>query len=368
MIVALLLLLLAQNTDSPRTQPAKLPTGKYTTLKISGDLDTELYLRSISTELDKLRAAPLVILELDGNRARTDLVARLATRIATNSPPVAVYLKDTFDKQVGTGQALLAGSARACFIDPETRIRFSLPDDLRFLAAPETAWESIEQEATGPLWRKLSQQNADLTLPPLLLHPQRDTWAVPVTASEAWKLSPASPAGGQSGPEPRQIAWAQDSRIDIDADTAVALRLATGKTTSAAPILTACGLSPRSSSSRISIESKFPAAAAALPRILDDAKLALRRIASTLTLKSPDRTLTADDYRKAGQSALTQISTASRELDRAESLLADYPELNRRPTTEKPSRTDKGPFRPIIESLRKDLDKHRTTARDFASR
>ncbi len=353
--------------NPPAAKQPRLPSGKYAVLKISGDLDTDFYLRAICSELDRLHDNSLLILELDGDRARPDLVARLGARIANSSPPVAVLLKDTRDKHVGVGQAFLGGFVKACYMDPGTRITSAADDDLSYLAPSDTNWESTEQSMTGPLWRHLTQQHADQSLPPLLLHP-RDVWAIPSSPGEPWKLSQAAPAGGQSGPQPRQVSWTEGSRIDIDAETAVALRLCAGAAQSLTPLLTDSNLSPRSTGTRHAIESKFADTAATVSRILDDAKLSLRKISNTLAVKSPDRTTTADDYRRAGQSALTQVDTLARELDRADSLLAEYPELSRRRPSEKPSRTDKGPFRPTLDGLRKDLDKLRTTARDFASR
>lgn len=379
MILPVLVLALPQPaTEPPRNGPPpaaqppapKLANGKYAIVKVSGDINTDLFTRQIAAELDRAKDNALIILELDGNRARFDLVAGLGQRIATNTPPVAVLLKDSRDKRVGVGQALLGGFVKACFIDPDTHIASAAGDDLGYLAPPDTARESINQELTGALWRKLTDLHADQTLPPLLLSPQRDTWAVPITAVDPWKLSSSAPAGGQSGPQPRQIAWKDGGRIDIDADTAVALRLCAGEARSMAPLLIASNLSPRSTSPKRTIESSFASATQTIARTLDDAKLAVRRISTTLTLKSTDRTLTGEDYRRAGQSALDQIARAAAELDRAESLLADYPELSRRPgaPSKGDSAADKGPHRPVIDSLRKDLDKHRTTARDFSSR
>ena len=354
--------------STPNQPTTKLPSGKYAILKVSGDIDTDLFLRQVAAELDRARSTSLIILELDGNRARPDLIARLGQRLSTNTPPVAILLKDSTDHRVGIGQAMLAGFVKHSFIDPDTRIASSDSDDIRTLAPSDTSCESIEQAITGPLWRRLTELGGDQSLPPLLIAPSRDMWAVPVKPGEPWKLSPNAPAGGQSGPSPRQITWKDPARIELDAETAIGLRLFAGEARSMAPILTASNLSPRSTSTKRSIESSLPSAAATIPRILDDAKLALRRIATTLSIKPSDRTITTADYRRAGQSAQEQIARLEHELDRVESILADYPELNRTGATEKAARSDKGPWRPTIDALRKDLDKHRTTARDFASR
>jgi hypothetical protein len=357
----------APSSATPPLQPPKLPTARFHILRITGELDSDLFLRTILTELDSLRSLPLVVLELDGNRARPDLTARLGQRLATQSPPIALFLKDSIDKRVALPYALLSGFTPHCFIDPVTRIESD--DSLRHLAPSDLNWDSIDQDLSGALWRKLTSLDADQSLPLLLLAPSADTYAVPVRAGEPWKLSSSPPAAGQAGPQPRQIIWKDPVRITIDAQTAIGLRLCAGEARSMAPILTAAGLSPRSSSSRRTPESGLPAARALLSGILDESKLALRRIHTTLSTKPPDRPMTTSDFRRIGQSALDQIARLHADLDRAESLLADYPELNHRAPGDKPLRpSDKGEFRPILDSLRKDLDKHRTTARDFASR
>jgi hypothetical protein len=351
----------------PAPTPTKLPTGACTLVKASGDLDSDHFLRTIFAELDRARGVSLIILELDGNRARPDLVARLGDRLDSNIPPVAVLLRDTSDKKVGIGQALLGGFVKHCFIDEATRIASTPEDDIRYLAPSDTKWELVEQQATGPLWRKLTDLNADQSLPQILLSPSRDNWAVPVTPGTPWKLSPISPAGGQSGPQPRQIAWGDTARTEIDAEAAIGLRLCADRAASPAPILVASGLSPRSTTSKRSIKSDYPDAAESIERTVEDARLAVRRIASTVSIRPSRAVPTTEDYRRAGNNALIQIDRVVRELDRADSLLSDFPELNRRRNGPS-SRSDKGPWRPAMDAIRKDLDTYRTTARDLSSR
>ena len=365
MILTCLLLPALLAPAQPEAKPAPLPTGRYTVLKISGDLDSDHIARTTAAELDRARGVPLVILELDGNRSRPDVITKIGARIKSGQPAVAVWLRDPVDKHVGVGQVMLGAFATMCFIDPDTRIMAEPADDLRWQAPADTSWETVEQEVTGPLWARLSKLGGDQTLPRVLYAPAQDAWAVPVSMDKPWVLSSAAPAGGTRGPQPQQVVWGMGPRIELDSEAATGLRLCDDLAKSPNVILSSAGLSPRSARSNRSIESGLSEAAKRIARVLDDVKVANRRITTMLAMKPGAARPTAEDYRRAGQSALDQVDRALRELDKADTLLSEFPELNR--TREKASpRT--GPLRTAIDALRKDLDKHRTTARDFASR
>lgn len=350
-------------------EPTKPPiTGRYIVLKVSGDLDSEQLASSFSAELDSLKDARLLIIELDGNRSRLDLVAKLGARIKACTTPTSILLKDSVDKKVGLGQLLLGAYAKSCFIDPATQVAATPTDDLRILAPAATSWESIEREVSGSVWTRLGDRSADQSIARALIAPHEDWWVIPGLDPQPWKLSATSPAGGQSGPAPHQIIWATTAgptRISIPAESAAGLRLCTAQTKTLASILADATLSIRSARTNRSISSGLNDAAATLPRIVDDAKLAARKVATTLTIKStPSRPTPIDDYRKAGKSALDQIELIQKTLDRADSLLADFPELERR---QSPA-PKKLVWKPAIEEARKDLEKHRLIARDFATR
>lgn len=350
-------------------EPAKaLVTGRYVVLKIAGDLDSEHIAASFSTELDAIKDARLIVVELDGNRSRLDVVAKLGARIKSSPTPVSVLLKDAVDKKVGLGQLLLGVYAKSCFIDPDTEIAATPVDDLRNLAPATISWDSIDRDVSGATWTRLGERSADQALAKALLSPHEDWWAVPGVEEQAWKLSSAAPAGGQSGPAPRQVIWATTTgmtRINLDAQSATGLRLCNSQAKNITPILADAGLSLRSTRTNKSISNGFNEAATSLTRIVEDSKLAVRKVVSTLTIKSTStRPTPAEDYRKAGKAALDQIDRIQKDLDRADALLSDYPELERRqtPVPKKPV------WKAAIEGIRKDLDKHRVTARDFATR
>src|SRR6185436_7861590 len=57
-------------------QPEKpAPVGRFVVIKAPGDLDNDRFAASITSELESAKGSSLIILELDGNKARPDLVA-----------------------------------------------------------------------------------------------------------------------------------------------------------------------------------------------------------------------------------------------------------------------------------------------------
>ncbi len=358
-------LILAASLAQP--EPAKT-TGRYTVLKASGDLDNDRFCQSIATELDAIKDSVLIIIELDGNRARPDLVARLGAKLKSNPTPVSILLKDAVDKKVGIGQLLLGFYAKSCFIDPATDIAAASNDDLKSLAPPSTSWEPIERDISGIAWTRLGERSADQALARALTAPHEDWFVVPDLDKHPWRLSQTLPAGGQSGAQPHQIIWAAASgldRITIKADTAVGLALCANKVQNLTPVLADANLSIRSTRSNKSVSNGLGDASASVSRILEDSKLAARKVVTTLTVKSnPNRPTPAEEYRKASKAALTQIEKASLDLDRAEALLSDYPEIDRRASTN----PKKPALKAAIEAIRKDLEKHRVIARDFGTR
>src|ERR1043165_2210194 len=364
--IAALFMLQPQPADPAQKPPVR---GRYTVIKITGDLDSDRLVTAFGAELDSAKDANLIVIELDGNRARLDVVSKLGARIKASPAPVSVLLKDSVDKKVGVGELLLGPYASACYIDPSTTIEETPAADIRFLAPADTSWESVERDVTGALWTRLGQRQADQTLSQVLLSGRNDWWVVPSEGEHPWRLAQQAPAGGQSGAQPHQFIWASSSgpTVRFDADSAIGLRVCDAKAPNMNPILADAHLMARSTRSNRTITSGLADAQAAASRILDDAKLAVRRIGNTLTVKGTQaHPATPDDYRAAGKSALDQIERASRELERVEKMLAAYPELERRPGT--PAKKSPGPVRATVDSLRKELDKHKTAARDFQTR
>lgn len=359
-------LILAASVAQP--EPAR-PTGRYTVLKVSGDLDNDYLCKAITTELESTKDCSLIVLELDGNRARPDLVAKLGAKLKGNPTPITVLLKDTTDKKVGVGQLLLGFYAKSCFIDPTTEIAAASGDDLKPLGPPSTSWDAIAREIEGAVWTRLGERNADRGLAHALTAPREDWFALPGTdVHQPWRCSPATPAITQSNTPPRQVIWATStgvSRITINPETAIGLAICSAKAQNTTPLLADANLSIRSTRTDRTITNGLSEAAASMTRIIEDAKLAARKISTTLTVKStPTRPASPQEYRKAAQAALDQIDKAQRDLDRADALLSDYPELERRqsPNPKKPV------LKGSIDAIRKDLEKHRLTARDFGSR
>src|SRR6516164_481099 len=101
LIATLLSLILAGQPTPEHTAHAQKTQGRYAVIKLTGDLDSEHMVNAFGKELDEAKDANLIILEVDGNRSRTDLVAKLGARIKGSHAPVSVLLKDAVDKRVG---------------------------------------------------------------------------------------------------------------------------------------------------------------------------------------------------------------------------------------------------------------------------
>jgi hypothetical protein len=297
-------------------------------------------------------------------------VAKLGARIKGSHAPVSVLLKDAVDKRVGVGQLILGAYAKNCYIDPATEVIDDPTTKISYLAPPDTQWDAIEREITGVLWTRLGERDADQALSQVLLSAHHDWWSIPVESGKAWRLAEAAPAGGQEGPPPRQLVWANTggiTAIHMYPDTAVGLRLCIAKVPNTNAILTDAGLATQSTRTNRSVTSGLTEALSTANRTLDDVRLSLRRIGTTLAVKNTaTKPASKDDYHLAGNNAMGMIDRSSKDLEKVETLLADYPELERRLGVN--AKKTPGPVRSAIDELRKELDKVKVIARDFQTR
>ncbi len=351
-------------TSAPRRQSG-LPTGRIWHLKLSGDLDCERLARDFAAQLERAASdrggAALVVVELDGNRARPDLVLATGRRLAECRVRTAAYLADSRDHQVGLGQALLGALCTDAFIAPDTRIIHAPADDLRALAPADTDWERIAEQLAAEAGPRIESRAGDPGLASILLDARSSAWFV--ASSEGERIETAQPSGagtqfiffGASGLE----------RLDIDAPLAASLRLVRAASPGVARMVTDLGAKGGASRSRAECSSGLTDAERRLGRSMDDLAVALEQIEESLRVTSAklDRRPLPIDYRKAGEAALVRIAAAERNLSGAEALAAEYPELMREesaaPSASRPR---------VLANLRRDLSRHRAAAEEYRTR
>jgi hypothetical protein len=360
-IVAMVLLLCAQVVAQPV---------KVLHLRVSGPIDCAKMAADFGAELERGKAsgAGFVVVELDGAEARLDLVRDMGERLRSCGVASAALLSP--GGKVGVGQAVLALHAGACYAGARTVIAARPPDpkaDPMRLAPAGTDWEQVRREISGVLWSALKDRGGDPELGAVLVEPRASAWVlerdgVPVVVMQ-------EPGDGEPA---TQIVWAGAAgfeRLAFDAPTAAKLKVLSAMATGVGQVLADGGMVEASRDTR-AIVSGLGAVRAQTEKSIRSAEVALERVRHELNVKSRlDRTVTVVDYRRAGEAALGMIAAVDETLAGVDRRVGEYPELL---VVERPSaRSTKAPADSIpgrMESVRKALEKHRVTAREYATR
>lgn len=114
----------------------------HAVLRFRGDLSTGDALSRFVGALEALdgSAVTLIVVELDGDRARADLLAGAIDAVRGAESEVAVYLSDRGDRRVGPGQVALALAADRAAIDPACRVEREVGDGLEELNPAIEDW------------------------------------------------------------------------------------------------------------------------------------------------------------------------------------------------------------------------------------
>lgn len=283
----------------------------------------------------------LLVLELDADRTRPDVLVALADAIRDSEIPTIGFLIDERDRRVSPpalALALAVGDRVA--IDPHTAVRFErgdwrddvLPDGL-------VAADAVE-ELRMAVQRALADREIDPTL------------------ANAWLPAIDALAG-----------------VPLDVDALAGVGIEAVIASSVAQV--ARGVGYRGAVGRPeTIESALEPARAEVHRLLtfaDDAIEQTRRGLDLRNQRPDDREVTVHDHRRAGSEGLDRLALATQGVDRAEEVLRDYPELL---LAAPPGRTDVGTTRQSLRSawryrlddLRRDIEYWRERAKDSASR
>ncbi|MCB9845789.1 MAG: hypothetical protein H6811_07395 [Phycisphaeraceae bacterium] len=342
-------------------------------LTIAGDLDSIALARETTDALVATTNTDMVILELDGNRWRSDVLWMLGSAIRDCSAPVVVLLRDPKDKRVGLGQLVLGLLATSCVIDPGTHVESDESGDRRSLIPEQTDMERVERELSGMVWVKLRHRGHRGELAESMLRSAGSAWIVdpPDGPPEIVLEPPTDPSA------PRFIDVRADGtvHVSIDADTLAALRLVDDCLPDARRLIAAYG----PSSGRIErreLKSQLGHARDELDSVLraaDDATHGVERELDRVDHPPDDRVVPASAYREAGRAGLNRLAAARSLVEQAERLFDSHPELLRTPAPAgtpvgRTSERNTADWRLVFLDRRRTIERLEDRARRFASR
>lgn len=181
--------------------PAAAADGGVWHIQVRGDLDSVRLARdfaAVVSEADRDRPA-LILVELEADRDRLDIVWMMGRAIRSAEAPVAVWLRDPRQREVGLGAALLGAAADSCWISPGLAVAAGAGSSLAELMPEDVDLERAERELRGAMWLALEERSADRRLAEALVCPRQDAWAIEEAGPGGWLLALGSqrPAGGQ---------------------------------------------------------------------------------------------------------------------------------------------------------------------------
>jgi hypothetical protein len=310
---------------------------------LTGALDTVACVERLRAQIAEAvdDDASLLLLEIDADRARPDILLALARAIEEAEMPTIGFLIDQHDRRVTApclALALLVADRVA--IDPRTTVRFGRGDWEAELLPEDLEPEAAVEEFRMAVQRALASREVDPTL------------------ANAWIPDPEAPDGDPV--EPRALGALGITAIL--AQTPAQVCRAVGHR----------GALPRA----VEIETSLAPARDQTTRLLleaDDGVEQSRRALDLRNRRPDDREVTVHDHRRAGRDALDRLARAAAAVDEAEELLREYPEIL---LSAPPGRTDVGTTRQGLRSawryrlddLREDIDYWRQRAQDSASR
>src|SRR5690606_20075196 len=113
----------------------------------------------------------------EADRDRLDVVWMMGRAIRMAEAPVAVWLCDLRDREVGLGAALLGAVADSCWISPGVAVTAGRGSNLSDLMPEDVDLERARREVRGAMWVALEERGADRRLAEALVSPSQDAWA-----------------------------------------------------------------------------------------------------------------------------------------------------------------------------------------------
>ena len=293
-------------------------------LAIRGDLDSSKLAADTVETLREHQTVSAIVLEIDANRWRPDVVHAIARSIVDSRPPIGVLLIDPRDGRVGLGPFMLALVSDAALLDPRTRVESQADEMLPPVGGPEDL-ERVDRELGGWLWVALDRAG----LPPAMgeaMAYRDSSLDATLDASGRWTLAPASP--DDPAAQPFLIVADKAAGVQASADLLRSLGLASSGRRPR-DVLDALEVTP-GRTTRIELRSELREARSRVEQLVGRVD-AHRLRAQTMLDEHWDRTRNAElpegVIREARARVLDEITIARRLLAEAEALFAEHPEL-----------------------------------------
>lgn len=293
-------------------------------LAIRGDLDSSKLARDAAAIVRENQSAAAIVLEIDANGWRPDVVHALAREIVDSRAPIGVLLLDRRDGRIGLGALMLALVSDAAVIDPRTKLE-STPQEM--LAAVGTAeqLERVNRELGGWLWVALDRAG----LPPAYgeaMAYRDSSLDATLDGSGRWTLAPASP----DDPAAKPFLVVADGAAGASADAELLRTLGLAQVgRQPRDVLDALEVRP-TRTSRVEVRSELASARARVEKLVAGVDAA-RRDAQVLLDQHWDATrnveLPKGRIAEARARVLERIALGRRQLAEAEALFAEHPEL-----------------------------------------
>ncbi|MFN7022195.1 MAG: hypothetical protein ACK4WH_12830 [Phycisphaerales bacterium] len=325
----------------PRTAVEPSVKRKVLHLKLKGDLDSLKMVEDAERAVAQARAdgVELVLLELNGDRWRGDVVLGLMPVVRPDGVRTVVWLNDALDGRVGSGQAALGLTASACYIGPKTEVVYKPVQDLREQAPANVDWEHVEDQVRGTLWGRLTspERLRSPLLAAALPWPRQPLWAVldrapGLPGARAERIDATAPSAAEAG---RSVALTSGSaergglRLRLDPALAVSTGVAEAACREVGQVLAQERIIPQ------------PLLRAEVTSGLNEARQRLAKDLATLDRSAElmDKALDeAERWRgmdaakrktRVGKDTLASVEDAAKLLGSIESLVGGYPELLR---------------------------------------
>lgn len=154
--------------------------GRAWRVRLEGDLDSARVAHEFRGQLVEAEkaGAGAIILELEGRKARWDVVWMIGQALRGSSVPVTSYVPKPARGSVGAGHFTIALLASKVYIHPDATIVWEDGDDLWRLAPDDANWEQVHRQVSGAVYQALRERGAEPRLADVLIGPGVDTWVV----------------------------------------------------------------------------------------------------------------------------------------------------------------------------------------------
>lgn len=383
-LILVLSFVLAIATPFSRAQPADLPapatkpvtrTVRIQHIIVRGDLDTARVAREITQHLRDVDESRIdtVVIELDGDRWRTDVLHTIANALRKSTARTCVWLRDSKARRVGAGQAILGLIADECWIEPGMIISRRNDDDRRQFSPKRTDHDALADELMQ--WAApRGDRRMDPLLPKLLLGPPTPLWAARDESTRILRLISTEPSAADSEHAILLTPKQADGSLHLAllTPTAIDLGLATGPAAYLINIFEPRNAKPLSAKP-VQLEISLEELVLRAGRELETLDREIEAIERDLAAKPRDqRTNTEGFYRDLGRDMLPRLSAATDHLDACEQSLQADPEIARTPPpgASKLTEPDKAPAEWIraFKKRRTTIARLEKKSRNFAGR